>query len=47
MLDSNLDTIAIECIDKRKLSEDTAAKLAERLCKKYGLDPETDVYTHE
>ena len=40
-------TIAIECIGNRKLSEDTTAKLTAYLCKKYGLDPATDVYTHK
>ena len=43
----NLDTIAIECIGDRKLSEDTTAKLEAWLCKKHGLDPKTDVYTHK
>ena len=43
----NLDTIAIECIGNRALSEDTTAKLVAYLCKKYGLDPKTDVYTHK
>ena len=43
----NLDTIAIECIGDRKLSEDTTAKLVAWLCKKHGLDPVTDVYTHK
>jgi N-acetylmuramoyl-L-alanine amidase CwlA len=43
----NLDTIAIECIGDRKLSEDTTAKLVAWLCKKHGLDPKTDVYTHK
>jgi N-acetylmuramoyl-L-alanine amidase CwlA len=43
----NLDTIAIECIGNRKGSEDTTAKLAAHLCKKYKLDPATDIYTHK
>lgn len=42
----NLDTIAIECIGSDSKSEDTVAKLAAYLCKKHGLRPETDVYTH-
>lgn len=42
----NLDTIAIECIGNRAKSEDTTAKLVAYLCKKYGLNPETDVYQH-
>ena len=42
----NLDTIAIECISSDKESEDTVAKLAAYLCRKYGLDPKYDVYTH-
>ena len=46
-LGGNLDTIAIECIGDRKLSEDTTAKLVAWLCKKHGLDPKTDVYTHK
>ena len=43
----NLDTIAIECIGDRKLSEDTTAKLVAWLCKKHGLNPKTDIYTHK
>lgn len=43
----NLDTIAIECIGNRKLSEDTTAKLVAWLCKKHGLNPKTDIYTHK
>ena len=42
-LGGNLDTIAIECIGDRKLSEDTTAKLVAWLCKKHDLDPKTDV----
>lgn len=42
----NLDTIAIECIGNRAVSEDTTAKLVAYLCDKYGLNPETDVYPH-
>lgn len=42
----NVDTIAIECIGNSKESEDTVAKLTAYLCKKYGLDPKFDVYTH-
>ncbi|MBQ7546169.1 MAG: LysM peptidoglycan-binding domain-containing protein [Clostridia bacterium] len=29
------------------MSEDTTAKLVAWLCKKHGLDPKTDVYTHK
>ncbi|HBL40500.1 MAG TPA: hypothetical protein DDY98_02595 [Ruminococcaceae bacterium] len=29
------------------MSEDTTANLVAYLCKKYGLDPKTDVYTHK
>ena len=42
----NLDTIAIECIGPDSESEDTVAKLVAYLCKKHGLDPKYDVYTH-
>lgn len=42
----NLDTIAIECISADAKSEDTVAKLVAYLCKKHGLDPKYDVYTH-
>lgn len=42
----NIDTIAIECIGDSKESETTVAKLTAYLCKKYGLDPAQDVYTH-
>lgn len=42
----NLDTIAIECIGNRPLSEETTAKLVAYLCKQHGLNPKTDVYTH-
>lgn len=42
----NVDTIAIECIGKDPESEDTTAKLVAYLCKKHGLDPAYDVYTH-
>jgi len=43
----NLDTIAIECIGDRVKSEDTTARLVAYLCKKYSLNPQTDVYTHK
>lgn len=43
----NLDTIAIECIGNRKVSEDTTAKLVAWLCKKHGLKSKTDIYTHK
>ena len=43
----NLDTIAIECIGKIAESEDTTAKLAAYLLHKYGLNPDTDLYTHQ
>lgn len=42
----NLDTIAIECIGNIAESEDSAAKLAAYLLAKYGLNPDTDLYTH-
>lgn len=44
----NLDTISIECIEtgSDSVSEDTTAKLVAYLLNKHGLDPETDVYTH-
>lgn len=42
----NLDTIAIECISADSESEETIAKLVAYLCRKYGLDPKYDVYTH-
>lgn len=42
----NLDTIAIECIGDIAESEATTAKLVAYLCKKYGLNPSTDVYQH-
>ena len=42
----NIDTIAIECIGADAESEDTVAKLVAYLCKKHGLDPKYDVYTH-
>ena len=43
----NADTIAIECIGDIPESEDTAAKLAAYLLEKYGLSPDTDLYTHQ
>lgn len=43
----NLDTIAIECIGNNSTSEDTTARLAAVLCKKYKLNPNKDVYTHK
>ena len=46
-LGGNLDTIAIECIGKIAESEETTAKLAAYLLKKYGLNPDTDLYTHQ
>lgn len=42
----NLDTIAIESIGADSETEDTVAKLVAYLCKKHGLDPKYDVYTH-
>ena len=42
----NLDTIAIESIGNRVVSEDTTAKLVAYLCYQHGLNPETDVYQH-
>ena len=43
----NVDTIAIECIGNRQKSEDTTARLVAYLCKKYSLNPKTDIYTHK
>jgi len=45
-LGGNLDTISIECIGADSASEETTAKLAALLCKKYQLDPRTEVYQH-
>ena len=44
----NLDTISIECIETGSdaVSEDTTAKLVAYLLNKYGLSPDTDIYTH-
>lgn len=42
----NVDTIAIEVIGNGADTENTAAKLVAYLCRKYGLDPVLDVYTH-
>lgn len=42
----NLDTIAIECVGNSKEAEDATARLVAYLCKKHGLDPNIDVYTH-
>lgn len=42
----NLDTIAIECIGDIDESEQTTAKLVAYLLDKHGLNPSTDVYTH-
>ncbi len=42
----NLDTVAIECIGNRAGSEETTARLAAYLLKKYGLDPATSLYAH-
>lgn len=42
----NLDTIAIETIGADTETETTVEKLVAYLCKKYGLDPKYDVYTH-
>lgn len=42
----NLDTIAIECIGNSKEAEDATAILVAYLCKKHGLNPNVDVYTH-
>lgn len=48
MTGGNIDTISIECIESKSdpVSEDTLAKLVAYLCKKHGLDPMKDVYTH-
>ena len=43
----NYDTIAIECIGNKATSEETTAKLAAWLCKKFDLNPDTDIYTHK
>lgn len=45
-LGGNLDTIAIECIGNSKEAEDATALLVAYLCKKHGLNPKVDVYTH-
>lgn len=42
----NTDTIAIECIGNGNGTEDTVRKLTAYLLYKYGLSPDTDVYTH-
>lgn len=42
----NLDTIAIECIGNSAEAEDATALLVSYLCEKHGLNPTTDVYTH-
>jgi len=42
----NLDTISIECIGDSKEAEDATALLVAYLCKKHGLNPKADVYTH-
>lgn len=42
----NVDTISIEIIGKDKTTENTAKILIAVLCKKHGLDPSLDVYTH-
>lgn len=47
MISGNADTVAIECIGDIAESEDTAAKLAAYLLAKYGLSPDTDLYTHK
>lgn len=42
----NLDTIAIECIGNSSAAENRTAILTAYLCKQHGLNPETDIYTH-
>ncbi|EQB20048.1 N-acetylmuramoyl-L-alanine amidase [Dehalobacter sp. UNSWDHB] len=42
----NLDTVSIECIGGDAASEDTTAKLVAYLLMKHGLNPDTDIYTH-
>ena len=42
----NVDTIAIECIGNSAEAEDATALLVAHLCQKHGLNPKTDVYTH-
>ena len=42
----NADTIAIECVGSSAESENTTAKLAALKCYEFGLNPATDVYTH-
>jgi len=46
LIGGNLDTIAIECIGSDPETEETGALLIAYLCKKYSLDPELDVYSH-
>jgi LysM repeat protein len=48
LIGGNLDTIAIECIESKSgtKSEETTAQLVAYLCKKYNLDVDLDVYTH-
>ncbi len=42
----NVDTISIECIGSDPESEETLTRLAAWLCRKHGLEPLLDVYTH-
>lgn len=46
LIGGNLDTIAIECIGNSAEAEDATALLVAYLCQLHGLDPATDVYTH-
>lgn len=46
-INGNLDTIAIECIGAFPESEETTARLAAYLLRKFDLSPDTDLYTHK
>lgn len=45
-INGNLDTIAIEIIGSDPVTEATAAKLCANLCKRFGFNPQKDIYTH-
>lgn len=45
-INGNLDTIAIEVVGNDPVTEATAAKLCAYLCKRFGLKPQKDIYTH-
>ncbi len=46
MSNGNMDTISIECIGPDRESEETLILLVACLCRRHGLDPTLDVYTH-